>query len=230
MITASILVSNKPSNSWICYSNWTLWVIFHPSVGPERTHQHSPWYSLENSMISPNFDSHESVWAYLSGNVLSILPEDAAAQEHLAEHKHQHNLRLVPAGQSETRAAFRQEAQQTQRRARGRKQRARSAPSRQNVDIKTGLQQNVKVCLTCRKPAPGRPFCRCAAAGWRSDGWSRRRRWWRRWAGQPTAECWSPAGALDRPSLSVQPADTDRNTDRETIWKEKKETLFFCQI
>ncbi len=55
----------------------------------------------------------------------------------LNTNKHRHDLRLVTAGQSETAAAFRQEAQQTRRRARRRKQRAGSAPSRQNVDIKS---------------------------------------------------------------------------------------------
>jgi len=81
--------------------------------------------------------------------------------------------------------------------------------------------------LTCQRPAPGPPSCRCGAAEWRSDGWPQQKRWWRRWAGPPTSECWSPAGAPDRPSLSVQPSDPD---PERTMLREKMYSRSRCLI
>lgn len=87
---------------------------------------------------------------------------------------------------------------------------------RQRSDRKLNTHTWCHTQLTCQTPAPGRPSYRCGAAALHSDGWCRRRRWWRRWAAPPTCECWSPAGALDRPSLSVQPADRQKQTERRS--------------
>ncbi len=71
--------------------------------------QHSVVFGLSLSRVQ----------AYLSGNVFSILSEDAAAQEYLAVQEDQQKLQLVtaqsslPASQSETQPACRHQLNNT---------------------------------------------------------------------------------------------------------------------